>query len=75
MLGIGTGKSQVVVISGNYHVRDIHGDLINLNSREGADLVLGLWEYIDTLEARDRKKASRRSRGRPRKDEVEDSDE
>lgn len=54
------GKSQAVCFGGNWHVRAPDGELVNLNCQGGADLVLGLWEYIDTLEHREIKKTRRR---------------
>ena len=77
MIAVSPGVSKVVVVSGNYHVRDPNNNsLINLNSQEGADLVLGLWEYIESLESRDRKKSSRRVRRKvSSRDDNDDSDD
>ena len=56
-------RSQATCVGGNWHVRAPDGKLINLNCQEGADLILGLWEYIDTLEHREIKKKRRRTKG------------
>lgn len=56
-------RLKAICVGGNWHVRAPDGKLINLNNQEGADLVLGLWEYIDTLERREIKKKRRRTKG------------
>jgi len=70
------GRIKAVCVGGSWHVRAPDNQLINLNSQEGAEMVLGLWEYIDTLEHREIKKTRRRTRKKvvevPRDEEMEE---
>ena len=41
------------------HMRLPDGKILNLNTQESADLILGLYEYIEELESRTKRKSRR----------------
>lgn len=43
----------------NWYVRMPDGKPLNLNTGAAADTILGLWEYIEQLEARRQKRETR----------------
>lgn len=46
----------------DWHVRRPDGSHLNMNSREAAEEILGLWEYIDSLEHQLKRRRGRRKK-------------
>lgn len=55
--------------SGDWHVALPDGGRLNMNSEEAADMLLGLLERVETLEAQLRKRAKKRAQAKRGKEE------